>query len=154
MKTVYLGLGSNIPKRERNIQKAIDKLQEVAGLDVIDVSTMINTKAVSTMTQPEYLNGVIAIKTILTPKELLELTQQIEIDMGRDSKGTGDPRTIDIDILFYGEDIICEEGLDIPHPLLHEREFVLIPLNEIAPGLIHPVLQESISSICTRVIGY
>ena len=154
MKTVYLGLGSNIPNRERNIQKAIDMLQETQGIDVTDVSTMIETKAVSKIAQPEYLNGVAAITTILTPKELLKITQKIETKLGRDSKGTGDPRTIDIDILFYGDDILCEEELDIPHPLLHERDFVLIPLNEIAPNFVHPVLQESIRSIYTKVVGY
>ena len=154
MKIVYLGLGSNVPVRETNIQKAIDMLEAIDEVEIVDVSTMINTKAVTKIAQPDYLNGVIAIRTILTPKELLEATQEIETKLGRQSKGMGDPRTIDIDILFYGDDIICEEDLIIPHPMMNDREFVLIPLNEIAPDYVHPVLQESIKTLCNKVVGY
>lgn len=154
MNSVLLALGSNIGNREKNFQQAIELLNEHEAIQVIKVSSFIQTKAVAKYPQPDYLNGALLIKTILTPMELLTFTQEIEKELGRESKGKGEPRTIDIDILLYNQELICLESLTIPHPLLHERAFVLIPLNEIAGDFTHPIFQETISDIYKRVVGY
>jgi 2-amino-4-hydroxy-6-hydroxymethyldihydropteridine diphosphokinase len=154
MNKVFLGLGSNIGNREENINSAVERLDGHDFITVRLVSKLIETKAVSKFKQPEYLNGVAKIETILSAVELLQFTNQIEIDMGRQSKGTKDPRTIDIDILLYGTDIVCQEGLTIPHPLMHERLFVLEPLLEIEKSLVHPILQEPIQELVRQLQGY
>ncbi|MCP4051387.1 MAG: 2-amino-4-hydroxy-6-hydroxymethyldihydropteridine diphosphokinase [bacterium] len=154
MKTAYLGLGSNVGRRKQNINKALSLLEDNDCIDVLRVSTLIKTSAVSKLPQPYFINGAMEIKTILTPLELLSITQNIECQLGRTAKGTDDPRTIDLDILFFDDQILCEDDLIIPHPLLHDREFVLIPMKEIAPDLIHPVLNETIDSLYNKVIGY
>ena len=114
----------------------------------------IETKSVSTYEQPDYLNGVCYLITRLSYRELLTFTQKIELQLGRLSKGNGDPRTIDIDILFYDTEIVLDDDCGIPHSLLHERDFVMKPLYEIAPHFIHPVLQESIEEIYLSKVGY
>ena len=154
MKTFVLGLGSNLGNRKESIEKSIQKLAENPAIEVEKISSLIETRAVSKTPQPSYLNGALLGKTILTPSELLDVTQEIERHLGRTSKGTGDPRSIDLDILFFDQDLICLDQLTIPHPLLHERAFVLTPLNEIAPDFVHPVLQEKIREIYDRVVGY
>ena len=150
--TVFIGLGSNIGDRKSHILKAIELLKESSNIEIIQVSTLIETKAISVLPQPDFLNGILSLKTVLTPVELLTVTQAIEKKCGRDVKGTYEPRTIDLDILFYGDQIICQEELMIPHPMAHERDFVLIPMNELNPDFIHPVLQESIHTLYNRVI--
>ena len=154
MKTFVLGLGSNLGNRKESIEKAIQLLAENPAIEVEKISKLIETKAVAKVTQPDYLNGALIGKTILTPTELLEVTQEIEKELGRKTKGTGDPRSIDLDILFFDQELVCLDQLTIPHPLLHERSFVLTPLREIAPQFIHPVLQEKIEDIYYRVVGY
>ena len=135
---VYLGLGSNIGDRESYLNRAIDALDAHEQIEVMQVSSFIETQAIGKMPQPLFLNGVVSVSTFLAPIELLDVTESIEKQLGRESKGTYDPRTIDIDLLFYGQQLICEERLIIPHPMLHEREFVLTPLNEIAPDFVRP----------------
>lgn len=154
LNTVYLALGSNVGQRQKNLEKAVSLLGQHTMIEICDVSRFIETKAVSKVPQPDFLNAVIKIRTILTPFELLEVTQQIELSMGRTSKGTSDPRSIDIDVIFYGNQIVCEEGLTIPHPLMHERHFVLEPLCDIAPKEVHPVLGETIEQLLTLTKGY
>lgn len=142
--TVYLGLGSNVGHREEQLQQAIDEIASIEGIDLDQVSTFIETEAVTKMKHPDFINAAISIRTILTPRELLDLFQELERKMGRKSKGNLDPRTLDIDILFYGNDIVLEDDLIIPHPLVHERLFVLTPLAEIAPDFVHPLIGEKI----------
>jgi len=144
---VYLGLGSNIGDRESYLNRAIDALDAHEQIEVMQVSSFIETQAIGKMPQPLFLNGVVSVSTFLAPIELLDVTESIEKQLGRESKGTYDPRTIDIDLLFYGQQLICEERLIIPHPMLHEREFVLTPLNEIAPDFVHPILGETVSNL-------
>jgi 2-amino-4-hydroxy-6-hydroxymethyldihydropteridine diphosphokinase len=154
LNNVYLGIGSNVGKKEQNINKAIDLLKENDFIEVKKVSSLITTKAVANGPQPDYINGAIEIKTILTAYELLKVTKDIEKKIGRTDKGNNDPREIDIDLLFFEDQIISENNLIIPHPLIHEREFVLIPMKEIASNYIHPVLNETIESLHEKLIGY
>ena len=153
-KIVYLGLGSNVGDRNGYLTRALSLLGNHPSIDLIKVSSFIENTAVSSYKQPDYLNGVCYINTILTYRELLTFTQEVELQLGRLTKGMGDPRTIDIDILFYDNEIISEDDCVIPHALLHERDFVLKPLFEIAPDFVHPILQETIESIYLSKVGY
>ena len=154
MKSVFLGLGSNLGNKKQNLEIAIKYLTRHTCIKVKETSSFIETNPVSFISQPKFLNAVLRIETSLHPKELLTVTEDIEKKMGRITKGTYGPRNIDIDILLYGQDIVCANNLLIPHPLMHERSFVLIPLKELSPDLIHPTLQEPISSIYDKVVGY
>lgn len=147
MKQVFLGIGSNLDNRSNNILKAIKLLSGHKDIKVIKTAPIMETPAVSRDAQPDFLNTVLEIETFLTPQKLLTLTKNIEKKLNRKTKGDYAPRTIDIDILFYSNEIILTNYLTIPHPLLHERKFVLKPLCEIAPDLIHPILGETIKNI-------
>jgi 2-amino-4-hydroxy-6-hydroxymethyldihydropteridine diphosphokinase len=147
MNRVYLGLGANLGDRKTNLSKAIDQLNDLDMVDVVRVSRFYETEAISTLPQPRFINAAIEISTLLSPQELLSATQDIEIALGRTDKGNYDPRTLDLDILFYNEIVISDDDLVIPHPYLHERAFVLIPLQEIAGTIIHPVFQKTIHEL-------
>jgi len=144
---VYLGLGSNLGDREHYLEAAIKALSSHEAIEVVSVSDFFNTKAVAEFDQPDYLNAALGVTTILSARELLVVTQGIENEYGRTSKGTYDPRTLDIDILLYGNDVISEDDFVVPHPLMHERLFVLDPLVQIAPHLTHPILQSTIEDL-------
>ena len=152
MKDVYLGLGANVGNRKANIKKAVSLLDQHESVDVIKVSTLIETKPRSRIRHPDFINGAVYLRTILTLQELFELTSEIEKKCGRATKGNDDPRSIDLDILFYGTDILCQDDLTVPHPMLHERDFVLIPLMELCPTFVHPVLGESVSVLYKQVV--
>ena len=154
MNTVYLGLGSNLGQREKNIATALDQLNAHDAITIQQVANQYETVAVSQYQQPNYLNSAVKITTILTPEELLNVTEGIETTMGRTSKGLGDPRIIDIDILFYNDDVISSDRLTIPHALAHERLFVLNPLMDIAADYIHPILNRTISELKRDRDGY
>ena len=134
--TVYLGIGSNLGNREANLDRAIEMLSE--RMKVGKVSSIYDTEPLDNPDQPRFLNMVCEISTRLTPEGLLVLAKGIESKMGRVSK-TGQPRTIDIDILLYGDVVMDTPDLVIPHPRMIHRAFVLVPLAEIAPDLVHPV---------------
>lgn len=147
--TIYLALGSNLGDRAANLRQAIHALSpEVA---VCQESSVYLTPPWGYQDQPSFLNQVIAAHTDLEPLPLLQTLKVIETEMGRHKTFRYGPRLIDLDILFYGQRVIDIEGLQIPHPRLAERAFVLIPLHEIAPDLIHPVLQLSISDLLAQV---
>ena len=148
---VYLGLGANVGNREETLKKAIEMLDAENEIQLLKTSSFIETKPESKVKQPDFLNGAIEIRTILTPRELLNVTQAIENKLGRVSKGNYDPRTIDIDILFYGDDILAEDDLVVPHPMVQDRGFVLKPLSEIAPEFQHPIFQESVEQMLANV---
>ena len=142
---VYLGLGSNLGDREANIRKAISLIGERVGL-VLRQSSLVETEPWGFESENKFLNGVILVETKLTPRQLLKTTQRIERTLGRKRKSTysSSPsllnyfdRTIDIDILLYDDLTIDEPDLKIPHPLMEQRDFVMIPLNEIR-GRAHP----------------
>ena len=147
MNDIYLGLGSNIGLREQNIENALDLLRQHDDIHVMALSEYMDNEAVSVIEQPNYLNCAVQISTLLSPFELLDVTEQLEREMGRSNKGSGDPRVIDIDILFYNLEIVSTDRLVIPHPLAHERSFVLGPMLDIAPDYIHPLLNMSISEL-------
>jgi 2-amino-4-hydroxy-6-hydroxymethyldihydropteridine diphosphokinase len=131
----YVGLGANLGDREATIRAAIAELPGVLG-----VSTLRETDPVGVTDQPRFLNGVAALETGLQPQELLDLLLAVERRLGRERRERWGPRTIDLDLLLYGDEVIDEEGLTVPHPHLHERRFVLEPLAEIAPSLVIPGL--------------
>jgi 2-amino-4-hydroxy-6-hydroxymethyldihydropteridine diphosphokinase/CDP-diacylglycerol--serine O-phosphatidyltransferase len=136
---VYIGLGSNIGNRVKNLRSAIRRIKRHEDINILRRSSFYKTKPAGGPTeQRDFLNGVLEITTDLSPIELLEFLQSVEIDMGRVRTEKWGPRKIDLDIVLYGGRIVEADNLQIPHPRLHEREFVLKPLAEIAPELIHP----------------
>jgi len=138
MNTVYIGLGSNIEPRKQYLEDAIKKLRENEQIKVEKTSSIYETAPVGYTDQDPFLNMVIEIKTSLTNLELLEACQQIEQQLGREKTFKNGPRTIDLDILFYNREFRDLENLQLPHPRLHKRAFVLVPLCEIAPNIIMP----------------
>jgi len=131
MTTAYLGLGANLGDRLANLQRAVDLLAEVSGLRVARSSRVYETEPVGGPEQPEYLNAVVEVETDLAPHDLLEACLSVETRMGRVRAEPWGPRTIDIDVLTYGDETIDEPDLVVPHPRMHERGFVLVPLAEL-----------------------
>src|SRR4030042_2557033 len=142
--TVYLSLGSNLGNRQENLDRALKLLSE--RMRVCKVSSIYDTEAVGPITQPRFLNLACEVFTHLTPEGLLALAKGIEQKMGRYSR-SGEPRVIDIDIVLYGDKVLNTKDLVIPHPHMHERSFVLIPLSEIAPDAVHPTLKNTMKEL-------
>jgi len=135
----YVGLGANLGDRERTLREAVDALGAEEGIDVVAVSTLRETEPVGVGEQPRFLNGAAELETTLTARELLDRLLTVEQRFGRVRiPGEHGPRTLDLDLLLYGDEVIDEPGLTVPHPRLHERRFVLEPLAELAPGLVVP----------------
>jgi 2-amino-4-hydroxy-6-hydroxymethyldihydropteridine diphosphokinase len=135
----YIGLGANLGDRERTIRRAIEILGAEPGVEVVAVSTLRETDPVGYVDQPRFLNGAAAIETELEPRELLDRLLAVERALGRDRSGPRyGPRTIDLDLLLYGDRVVDEPGLTVPHPRLAERPFALEPLAELGPGLTLP----------------
>jgi 2-amino-4-hydroxy-6-hydroxymethyldihydropteridine diphosphokinase len=143
LKTAFLSLGSNLGDREALLKDALQRL-EAAGVRVVRKSSIHKTEPQDLREQPWFLNMAVEVETELLPLELLAAIRTIETEMGRQRTIPKGPRTIDIDILFYGNLIIATRDLEIPHPRLTQRSFVLDPLSEIAPDLRHPVTGQSI----------
>jgi 2-amino-4-hydroxy-6-hydroxymethyldihydropteridine diphosphokinase len=151
MASVYLGLGSNLGDRAANIKKALQLLE--SQVDLTAVSPFYETEPVGIKDQPWFLNAVCAGQTALTPQALLEFVKGIENEMGRTPTVRFGPRVMDIDILFY-EDLVLETPtLQIPHPRLTQRAFVLVPLAQIAPHLVHPRSGLTIQEILAQTEG-
>lgn len=146
---VFLSLGSNMGQPEANLAKAIELLKDEF-TRIINISQIYKTGAWGMIEQQDFLNQVILIETRLAPRELLNYILALEAKMGRERKLRYGPRVIDIDIIFYDDIIINESGLNIPHPLMHERNFVLIPMKEIAPDFIHPGFGKTIEELYTE----
>jgi 2-amino-4-hydroxy-6-hydroxymethyldihydropteridine diphosphokinase len=135
----YVGLGANLGEREATIRAACEALSAEAGIEVVAVSTLRETEPVGVGEQPLFLNGVAALDTTLEPGALLDRLLAVEERFGRVRvAGEHGPRTLDLDLLLYGNEQIEEPGLTVPHPRLHERRFVLEPLAELNPGLVVP----------------
>ena len=151
--TTYLGLGTNIGNRKENLMRAIEALSLALG-SYTACSTFIETAPWGFESENCFLNCAVAFETELTPLELLDTTEMIERELGRTIKSAGGiyhDRTIDIDILLYGNVVIDTPRLTIPHPLMHLRDFVLEPLAEIAPEAIHPALGKSIHQLAAEL---
>lgn len=136
----YLGLGANLGDREATIRRAVELLAATPGIGVVGVSTLRETDPVGYVDQPRFLNGVATLETELTPRVLLDRLLAVEQELGR-VRGEGPrfgPRTIDLDLLLYGDEVVDEAGLVVPHPRLVGRRFVLEPLHELDPELTLP----------------
>ena len=139
MTRAYVGLGANLGDREATIHAALDALDAEDGIEVVAVSALRDTEPVGVGEQPLFLNGAAALETALSAPELLDRLLELEQRFGRVRiPGEHGPRTLDLDLLLYGEETIEEPGLTVPHPRLHERRFVLEPLAELDPALLVP----------------
>ena len=149
MNTVYIQLGSNIGQRESFITKSMHKVEDDIG-KIITASSIFETTAWGNENQNNFLNSVIEIKTPFDAFTILKKSQEIENNLGRERSDKWGERTIDIDILFYNNKIINTKELTIPHPLIQNRKFVLVPLSEIAPNYMHPILKKNISTLLSE----
>ena len=146
MNSVFLCLGGNLGDRKENLENAIELLEKNAGT-IIKRSSVYETASWGNTDQPAYLNQVLQLTTDLSAENLLDTCLNVERNLGRTRTMKWENRLIDIDILFFNSEIINIAKLKIPHPLLHERLFVLKPLNEIAPGYIHPVYNKTVKEL-------
>lgn len=148
MYDAFIGLGANLGRRKKNIASALGALESTREIEIVAVSPLYETKAEGgPEAQPAFINGVARIRTSLSPERLLAVCQRIETLLGRTRDVHWGPRTIDLDLLAYGDVIASEPELTLPHPMMHERAFVMKPLADIAPDWIHPILQQSAESL-------
>ena len=145
MVEAYIALGSNVGNREENISKAFEILK--GKVTFLKTSSIYETKPMYMENQGLFLNCAVKVETALKPKELLNFLKIAEKRLGRQNAPRNGPRIIDLDILFYGNQIINDDKIVIPHPKIQEREFVLVPLVEIDPNLIHPIYQKTVSEL-------
>lgn len=151
--TAYIALGSNLGNRRRNIDLALALMSGCQELQITVMSPLMETHPVGGPPQGKYLNGAVEVETLLQPRPLLAFLQDIEARLGRTRKARWGPRTMDLDILLYGTELIEEKGLVIPHPRMHRRLFVLEPLCEIAPDAWHPKLKKKVSELLEGELG-
>lgn len=154
MQDVYLGLGSNLGDREAAIHKALSAIEALPGTSLAEASPIYETAPMGPQDQDAYLNMAAKVATSLDVLALVVQLQQIEADLGRPAlkrRRYWGPREIDIDVLLFGSEVIDEPGLTVPHPGMHLRWFVLKPLADIAPAVIHPVLSRSIEVLLAEV---
>ena len=162
--TVYLGLGSNLGCRSANLEQALQHIKRFPQTwtgaahpslfaKVIRASSLYETQPWGYLDQGPFLNQVLEVATNISPQLLLAEIKATEQSLGREPGIRYGPRLIDIDILFYGDQVIDSPDLTVPHPRLHLRSFVLVPLAELAPGLVHPILDVRVDDLCTRAEG-
>ncbi len=152
--TVFIGFGSNLGNRVDFCDRTVTLLGLLPHSQVIAVSSLYETEPVDDAGAPGegwFLNGVAQIETDLTPQSLLTICREIERSLGRDPEHRSGPRTIDLDILLYGDRVMQEQDLTVPHPRLHLRRFVLGPLLELEPTLVHPLLKQTVSQLLARL---
>ena len=139
MTLAYVGIGANLGPREETLRRAVELLGRADGVEVVGVSELRETDPVGVVDQPPFLNGAVSIDTTLSPRALLDLLLEIERSLGRVRGERWGPRVVDLDLLVYGNEMVDEPGLHVPHPHVHERRFALEPLAEINPELEIPV---------------
>ncbi len=147
MKTAYIGIGSNVGDKVSNCLKAVLEIKKIPGCRFISQSDLFLTKPVGLEDQEWYVNGVICAAAGVPAADLLGKLLAIEAGMGRTRRRRWEARTIDLDLLLFGQDIIAESGVTIPHPRLHLRRFVLEPLVRLAPDVVHPILGKTVSDL-------
>ena len=147
MSKIYIGLGSNEGNRFKNLQRALQLLSKDPRIELNKVSSMYETEPLGYTNQNKFLNAVCEVSTSISPYQLLDLLKNIEKKMGRKKTFKWGPRNIDLDILLFDALVINVNGLHIPHKELDKRKFVLLPLCEIAPDVLHPVLKKSIKKL-------
>ena len=146
--TAYIALGANLGDRAANIAAALEKLQQTPQVKLAKVSTFIENPAVGgPADSPPFLNAAVEIVTWLSARAILDRLLEIEKEIGRVRREKWGPRSIDLDLLLFGDEIIDEPGLTVPHPLMHQRRFVLEPLAQIAPTVVHPVWKRTIAQL-------
>lgn len=146
-KTAYVGVGSNLGAKLSNCLKAIEMVDNIQGCRVMARSDFFRTDPVGVEGHDWYVNGAISLETDLSAHELLNNLLAIEANLGRKRNKKWEPRTIDLDILLFGQDVIDEKDLTIPHPLMHLRKFVLMPMVQLVPNLVHPVLGNTLEEL-------
>jgi 2-amino-4-hydroxy-6-hydroxymethyldihydropteridine diphosphokinase len=154
METVFIGFGSNVGDRVDFCDRAVTLLSLLPHSQLIGVSLLYETEPVYDHGQPGegwFLNGVVQLETNIAPNSLLTVLREIERSLDRDEGNRSGPRTMDLDILFYGQRVIHDVGLVIPHARLHQRRFVLMPLSELDPLWVHPVLQRTVTQLLAEV---
>lgn len=144
--TAYIALGSNLGDKEANLRRALELLIE-RGVEIVKTSTFISTEPYGVTDQPQFLNGVCEVRTSMAPLALLHTLLEIEQEMGRVRLRHWGERNIDLDLLLYKDVVMDIPQLKLPHPDMQNRDFVLLPLAEIAPELVHPTLQKTISEL-------
>jgi len=145
--TAFIALGSNIGDREEHLRFAVSELVKTRGCRVLRVSKFINTAPHGGVDQGDFLNGCLELETLLSPHELLKALQEIEQKAGRERDVRWGPRTLDLDIILYDDSVISDDTLRVPHVEMHKRDFMLIPLSEIAPNVIHPVFRKTVAEL-------
>jgi 2-amino-4-hydroxy-6-hydroxymethyldihydropteridine diphosphokinase len=148
--SVFIGLGANLGDREQALGRAVEALTRIDAVAVLRRSSLYESEPVGPP-QPRFLNGVVEIDCGLSPQRLLSILKQVERDLGRTPSVRGGPRAIDLDILLWGQRLVADSHLQIPHLELHKRRFALEPLCELAPDLEHPVLKERLSRLLERL---
>lgn len=144
---IYLGLGSNIEDKLNYIISAVKKISKLKGTNILRSSSFYRTEPWGIISQEEFINSIVEIESTLTPGKLFKEIKKIETDLGRKKRKKWHEREIDIDILFYNDEIINTRELTIPHPEIQNRKFVLIPMCELNPALVHPVLNSSLEDL-------
>lgn len=153
MARAYIALGANLGDRRRNIESAIQLLRQTAGLRVVQVAPLLETDPVGGPDDsPRFFNSAAEVETDLSPEQLLDHLLAIERQLGRQRREKWGPRLIDLDLLLYDQLILQTPGLTIPHPLMHQRRFVLEPLARIAPQVRHPALKKTISELLDEIL--
>ena len=153
MAEAYLGIGGNLGERERTLTEGTQALDSEADIEVLRASRVYETAPVGVEDQPGFLNAVLHIRTDLTARQLLDRLLEVEKRFGRYRLKRWGPRTLDLDILLYDSDVIHEEGLEVPHPLMQERGFVLVPLCDLIPDRVHPELGRTVRDLADAAGG-